>query len=80
MRAYNAREGLTRDNDTLPDKVFTKALEGGRTDGLVLEREELAAALDAYYAQAGWDAATGNPTRATLESVGLGWVAEAIGL
>jgi aldehyde:ferredoxin oxidoreductase len=76
MRAYNAREGLTRDHDTLPDKVFTKALEGGRTDGLVLEREELAAALDEYYAQAGWDAATGNPTRETLEAVGLGWVAE----
>ncbi len=76
MRAFNAREGLTRDQDTLPDKLFTKVLEGGRTDGAVLEREELEAGKAMYYEQAGWDAATGNPTRATLEGVGLGWVAD----
>lgn len=76
MRAYNAREGLTRDQDTLPDKLFTKALSGGRTDGAVLDREEFAAAQEMYYAQAGWDPATGNPTRETMEAVGLGWVAE----
>jgi aldehyde:ferredoxin oxidoreductase len=32
MRAYNAREGLTRDQDTLPKKLFSKALEGGRSE------------------------------------------------
>lgn len=80
MRAYNAREGLQRDNDTLPEKMFKKALVGGRSDGVILEREEFESALDMYFEQAGWDVATGVPTRATLESVGLDWVADDLSL
>lgn len=74
MRAYNAREGLTRDQDTLPKKLYTQPLTGGRSDGVHIPEEELQAALDMYYAQAGWDN-NGTPTRETLEAVGLGWVA-----
>jgi aldehyde:ferredoxin oxidoreductase len=73
MRAYNAREGLNRDQDTLPQKLFSKALEGGRSDGAILEQAELEAGLDMYYEQAGWDTATGVPTPATLAALGLGW-------
>lgn len=80
MRAYNAREGLTRDHDTLPKKLFKKALAGGRSDGLVIENEELQAGLNMYYEQAGWDTATGTPTRATLEDVGLAWAADDLAL
>jgi aldehyde:ferredoxin oxidoreductase len=76
MRAYNAREGLNRDQDTLPQKLFKKALDGGRSDGAILEEAELEAGLDMYYEQAGWDTATGVPTPATLENLGLGWAAE----
>ncbi len=76
MRAFNAREGLTRDDDTLPKKLFKKALAGGRSDGIILENEELQAGLEMYYEQAGWDATTGIPTRATLEEVGLAWAAD----
>lgn len=75
MRAFNAREGLARDRDTLPKKLFRKPLEGGRSDGLKLDEEELAAAINQYYLQAGWDVETGIPTRETLESVGLDWIA-----
>jgi aldehyde:ferredoxin oxidoreductase len=80
MRAFNAREGLTRDQDTLPKKLFKKALEGGRSDGIVLEEAELAAGIDMYFEQAGWDVGSGVPTRATLEDVGLGWVANDLAL
>lgn len=80
MRAYNAREGLHRDHDTLPEKMFKKALVGGRSDGVILEREEFEAALDMYYEQAGWDVVSGTPTRATLEAVGLDWVADDLSL
>lgn len=79
MRAYNAREGLNRDNDTLPKKLFKKALEGGRSNGLLLEQAELSNALDMYYDQAGWTS-DGVPTRPTLESTGLAWVADDMGL
>ncbi|MEW5989521.1 MAG: aldehyde ferredoxin oxidoreductase family protein [Chloroflexota bacterium] len=80
MRAFNAREGLTRDQDTLPKKLFRKALSGGRSDGIKLDEAELSAGLDMYYEQAGWDVTTGVPTRATLESCGLGWAADELGL
>ena len=80
MRAYNAREGLTRDQDTLPKKLFKKALQGGRSDGILLEDAELQAGLDMYYEQAGWDVTSGTPTRAVLEDTGLTWAADDLGL
>lgn len=79
MRAYNAREGLTRDDDTLPKKLFKKALVGGRSDGIILTNDELQASLDMYFDQAGWDS-NGTPTRATLEDCGLAWVADDLGV
>ncbi|MCA9866366.1 MAG: aldehyde ferredoxin oxidoreductase family protein [Anaerolineae bacterium] len=80
MRAYNAREGLTRDHDTLPKKLFTHPLSGGRTDGMTLDAAELDMALTMYFELAGWDVETGTPRRATLEEVGLGWVADELAL
>lgn len=80
MRAFNAREGLARDRDTLPKKLFREALQGGRSDGLKLDENELSVAINQYYRQAGWDLETGVPTRETLESVGLGWVADELQL
>ena len=77
LRAFNAREGIGREQDTLPKKMF-KALSGGRTDGLALSRDEMETAKDQYYAMAGWDVETGNPTRATLTGLGLAWVADAL--
>lgn len=78
MRAYNLREGLTRADDMLPQKLFKKALEGGRSDGILLDRAEIEAGIDMYFDQAGWDAA-GVPSRETLESIDLGWVADDMG-
>ncbi len=70
MRLFNAREGFTRADDTLPLKVLRPKV-GGATDGVAVSAEELEAAKDAYYRLAGWDVATGNPTPATLERLGL---------
>jgi len=80
MRAFNAREGLTRDHDTLPKKLFTKPLSGGRSDGIVLDPAELDAALTMYFEQAGWDVETGVPRRETLAGAGLAWVADELGV
>lgn len=77
LRAFNAREGLTRQDDTLPKKMF-KPLKGGATDGVKLDEQEIERAKDTYYAMSGWDTKTGIPTRAKLEELGIGWVADAI--
>jgi aldehyde:ferredoxin oxidoreductase len=74
IRAFNAREGAGRDHDTLPKRLLDEPLKGGVSEGLFVPRAELEAALDDYYDLAGWDVATGMPTRAKLEELGLGWV------
>jgi len=75
LRAFNAREGLARADDRLPKKMY-QALVGGASDGIALTPAELEQAKDDYYAMAGWDVATGIPTRQKLESLDLGWVAD----
>ena len=76
LRAFNAREGYGREADTLPRRFFKEALKGGKSDGIRLDEVELERAKDLYYAMNGWDVTTGKPTRATLEGLGLGWVAD----
>jgi aldehyde:ferredoxin oxidoreductase len=80
MRAFNAREGIGREADTLPKKFFTRPLKGGPSDGYVIDKDEWQKAVDTYYAMCGWDAKTGNPTRVKLEALGIGWVADELGL
>jgi aldehyde:ferredoxin oxidoreductase len=80
LRAFNAREGIGRERDTLPDRFFDEPLKGGPSDGWALDRDEWRRAMDSYYAMAGWDVGTGIPTRPTLEAVGLGWVADQLGI
>jgi aldehyde:ferredoxin oxidoreductase len=73
MRAFNAREGAGRDNDTLPKKL-AQPLKGGASDGFFVSQEELEAALDVYYELAGWDKTTGNPKEEKLAELGLEWI------
>jgi aldehyde:ferredoxin oxidoreductase len=75
MRAFNAREGIGREADRLPKKL-SRALAGGKSDGVFVTEDEVEAAKDTYYAMAGWDVPTGTPTRAKLEELGLAWVAD----
>jgi aldehyde:ferredoxin oxidoreductase len=75
LRAFNAREGFTREDDKLPGK-FWKALEGGESDGIALDPAQIERAKDVYYRMSGWDVETGTPTADKLDALGLGWVAE----
>jgi aldehyde:ferredoxin oxidoreductase len=75
MRVFNAREGFTSAQDTVPPKVMAP-LQGGPTDGVRVTPEEMAAALPAYYAMNGWDE-EGRPTPAKLAELGLSWLPEA---
>ncbi|MBN2556764.1 MAG: aldehyde ferredoxin oxidoreductase family protein [Anaerolineales bacterium] len=75
LRAFNAREGITREDERIPKKLKT-ALKGGASDGVYVTDEEVEQAKDWYFEEAGWDVATGVPTAAKLEALGLDWVAE----
>jgi aldehyde:ferredoxin oxidoreductase len=74
QRYFNARDGLGRNADTLPKKMF-KGLKGGPSDGFKVGEEEFAHALDKYYELAGFDVTTGYPTMATMQSYGVGHLA-----
>jgi aldehyde:ferredoxin oxidoreductase len=78
MRAFNVRAGFTRDDDVLPPKL-TKPKEGGPSHGFYIDPADLEKAKDTYYAMSGWDT-QGIPTRGKLEELGLGWVADEIGV
>jgi aldehyde:ferredoxin oxidoreductase len=80
LRAFNCREGLTRDQDSLPKRFFDEPLQGGESDGVAIDRGEFEVALGEYYRQAGWDLETGNPRRVTLENLELGWIADDLGI
>jgi aldehyde:ferredoxin oxidoreductase len=73
LRAFNAREGFTREDDRMPEKLF-KPLKGGVSDGWKFEKDEFSTALDTYYEMCGWDKKTGNPTSEKLNQLGLDWV------
>ena len=74
--AFNVREGFTRADDTLPERLLTEPLKGGASKGHFISRDELNQMLDEYYAARGWDVETGAPSREKLEELGLGYVAD----
>ena len=69
-RLFIAREGITRKDDTLPNRFLSEPLpEGsGPSTGSILE---LAPMLDEYYRARGWDVDTGLPAEQKLEELGL---------
>ena len=75
LRAFNAREGIDRQHDKLPEKMFKKALIGGPSEGIKVDKAEWEAALDEYYRQNDWDE-NGIPSRTKLTVLGLDWVAD----
>jgi len=74
-RVFNVREGLTIDDDRLPERSYGPTRGGALAEG-GLDREELREAVHTYYGMMGWDRETGIPTVEKLEELGVGWAAE----
>ena len=72
-RAFNAREGLTRNDDSLPNRFLN---EPYAVPGVVPTTVELEKMLNEYYELEGWDKKTGLPTARKLEELGLKDIAE----
>ena len=75
-RAFNVREGFTRDDDTLPDRLMTEPLKEGGSKGHFISKDDLKQMLDEYYRERGWDSNTGAPTREKLKELGIENVAD----
>jgi aldehyde:ferredoxin oxidoreductase len=67
-RVFNAREGFTRKEDTLPARSLTQPIGAGKSPGQVVELDPM---LAEYYALMGWDP-DGMPTSQRLRQLGLG--------
>jgi len=78
-RAFNAREGFSRKDDTMPERMEKEPLPSGKTKGKAVPRADFEKMLSEYYMLWGWDD-DGRPTKTTLESVGLADIAKKMGL
>jgi aldehyde:ferredoxin oxidoreductase len=67
-RLFNMREGVTRDDDTLPGRLLNEPKPDGPTKGEVVPLEKL---KDDYYRALGWDLSTGNPGNSLLDKLGI---------
>jgi len=73
-RLYNLREGFTKEDDTLPDRVLNEAVAEGPSQGFTAK---LAPMLEEYYAFRGWDE-NGVPKAEKLEELSLEFALEAV--
>jgi aldehyde:ferredoxin oxidoreductase len=69
-RAFNVREGFSRKDDALPERL-SDPLPDGQYKGQKISKEELQLMLDNYYEIRGWDRKTGIPTAAKLKELAL---------
>jgi hypothetical protein len=76
-RAFNAREGFGRKDDTVPPRMREPA-RGGYNEGAFYSQEMLDVMLDGYYELHKWDKKTGIPTPERLNELDLPVLAEQI--
>ncbi len=70
-RLYNLREGLKRDDDTLPKRYFDEVSEPtGIVGGNKVDRDKFSKMLDEYYDYLGWNR-KGVPKKESLRRLGL---------
>ncbi len=72
-RAFNIREGLTRKDDTLPQRMLKEPYPDGPAKGQVVDLEPM---IDEYYEFRGWDKDSGFPKKSKLLELELGDVAD----
>jgi aldehyde:ferredoxin oxidoreductase len=72
QRLFVIREGVSRKNDTWPDRFFEEKLPPGPAQGgAVVDRETIDRVLDEYYDARGWERTSGHPTLQTLNRLDL---------
>ena len=75
-KAFNVREGLTKADDWVPERLF-QPLGNGPQKGIKFSKEVFKQAVTDYYQMMGWDE-HGVPTKGKLEELDVGWVSDKI--
>jgi aldehyde:ferredoxin oxidoreductase len=71
LKMYTVRQGLTRRDDTFPERFYGEPLPEGPAKGAVVPRDTIERQLDEYYELRGWDKGLGVPTERKLAELGL---------
>ena len=66
-KLFNFREGWTREDDTLPERVLTESLPDGAAAGVGLCESDLQMMVSAYYKARGWNPDGTIPDRKLIE-------------
>lgn len=74
QRAFNMRMGVSRKDDTLPERFLKESVDEGPAKGQIVELETM---LEEYYRERGLDE-EGIPGKEKLHELGLDWVAETL--
>jgi aldehyde:ferredoxin oxidoreductase len=69
-RLFNVREGFTRKDDSMPQRMYLDPLPDGNPKGKVVSQQDFEKMLSEYYRLWGWDE-QGRPTKTTIEELGL---------
>lgn len=69
-RTMLAKDGISRQDDTLPSRYFNEPIPEGPARGAVILRKEFDKMLDEYYRLHGWDE-NGIPKKRNLKRLGL---------
>jgi aldehyde:ferredoxin oxidoreductase len=75
-RAFNCREGLTREDDVVPERLLEEAISRGPSQGNKIN--DIESMKNEFYTICGWDLKTGIPLAERLEALEIGWVADCI--
>ncbi|MHA1806452.1 MAG: aldehyde ferredoxin oxidoreductase family protein [Candidatus Thorarchaeota archaeon] len=67
-RLFNVSRGITKEDDSLPDRLTKEPAPVGPPKGQVVELDQM---LSEYYRERGWDVETGVPFDSTLKRLGL---------
>jgi len=78
-KAFNIREGWTRQDDQPPERYVKEEKDTGYYKGEHAHLDKFNVMLDEYYTLRGWDKESGLPKRETLEDLGLADVADELG-
>jgi aldehyde:ferredoxin oxidoreductase len=69
-KLFNLKSGLTRENDTLPERCFSEPVKGDNSESSVIDYDKWQDMLTEYYDLRGWDY-NGIPKPEKLKALGL---------